>query len=164
MRRRLIKRFGKKYAIYPNGTIVVLERVKPTHKSFNGYVMVSIDNKKDSKPYYLHRLVAETFLPRIKGKEFVNHIDGNKQNNDLTNLEWCTHKENLEHAWRLGLRKKFVSLAGERNGNSKLRDSQIEKIKKLKGKQTLSKTAKQFGIGTSQVWYHQNKNNEHQEI
>lgn len=45
-----------------------------------------------------HRLVAETFLPVIDGKDFVNHIDGNKANNVLTNLEWCTPSENMQHA------------------------------------------------------------------
>lgn len=47
---------------------------------------------------YVHRMVAETFLEKIEGKDFVNHLDGNKQNNKVDNLEWCTRSENMQHA------------------------------------------------------------------
>jgi len=69
-----------------------------------GYLQVSLVDK-DSKTYsrLIHRLVAEAYLPKIEGKEIVNHIDGNKQNNYVSNLEWCTIKENNEHAYSTGL-------------------------------------------------------------
>lgn len=54
--------------------------------------------------YYIHRLVAQTFIPNPLNKSYVNHIDGNKQNDRVDNLEWCTPSENSFHAFRIGLK------------------------------------------------------------
>lgn len=51
----------------------------------------------------VHQVMAETFLPKTEGKNVVNHIDGNKQNNHITNLELCTQQENIQHAWATNL-------------------------------------------------------------
>jgi hypothetical protein len=59
-------------------------------------VVLCKENKK--KTHYVHRLVAETFLEKPDGKNFVNHIDGNKHNNFAVNLEWCSHADNMHHA------------------------------------------------------------------
>lgn len=47
-----------------------------------------------------------TFLEKVKGKNYVNHIDGNKENNSAENLEWCTPSENTKHAFKMGLIRK----------------------------------------------------------
>lgn len=72
-----------------------------------GYVRVSLYNKK-SKNYLVHRLVAEAFIPNPDNKPFINHIDGNKENNRISNLEWTTSSENLIHAYENGLRKSKI--------------------------------------------------------
>lgn len=77
------------------------------------------------KTRLIHRVVAEAFLEEVSGKEFVNHIDGNKQNNCVSNLEWCTFGENLVHAYRCGLK----SVAKENNPRCKLTSDDVDYIK-----------------------------------
>lgn len=69
----------------------------------NGYLRASLSKNKKKKKVLIHRLVAETFIPNPENKPEVNHIDGNKRNNNVSNLEWCTRCENVNHAWETGL-------------------------------------------------------------
>ena len=72
----------------------------------DGYIKIHIScpELKVSKVLFLHRMVAETFIPNDNPlKNQVNHIDGNKKNNVVSNLEWVTNKENSEHAWKHNL-------------------------------------------------------------
>ena len=73
-------------------------------KSNSTYYMVRIiDDEGKTCKKYVHRLMAELFLCNPNNKEQVNHVDGNKHNNDLANLEWVTHQENAVHAVAEGL-------------------------------------------------------------
>ena len=85
----------------------------------NGYVQVcvSLGGKNKKKVFKIHRAVAETFIQNIGCKPDVNHIDGNKQNNCASNLEWVTKKENMQHAAKTGL---LTFLSGTDNPSSKL--------------------------------------------
>lgn len=74
-----------------------------------GYLRVKIFRGKTYKTTMVHRLVAEAFVKNTSGNNTVNHIDGVKSNNAAHNLEWCTQKDNVRHAWRLGLCKNTVA-------------------------------------------------------
>ena len=74
--------------------------LKPMPNRDGGYYRVALNGKC----YYIHRLVAGAFFDGDHHNIDVNHIDGNKSNNELPNLEWCTRKENIHHAWINGLK------------------------------------------------------------
>lgn len=69
-----------------------------------GYYKVMLYKGGKWENAFVHRLVAAAFIPNEAGRPQVNHIDGNKTNNVVTNLEWCTQSENNRHAYRTGLR------------------------------------------------------------
>lgn len=77
-------------------------RLKPV-LHHTGYMIVGL-GKKPKKICLIHILVATAFIPNTEGKPFVNHIDGDKRNNCVDNLEWVTAKENTQHAISTGLR------------------------------------------------------------
>jgi hypothetical protein len=83
----------------------------------NGYKQVSIKLDTGGRGFpYVHRLVAARFIPNPEGKPDVNHIDGNKGNNDVRNLEWCTESENTRHAYATGLMKAKQGVEHHRYG------------------------------------------------
>lgn len=93
-------------------------RVKKPHMDRGGYLTIWLSKHSKMKCLKIHRLVAIAFIPNPEGKKTVNHIDGNKQNNCVHNLEWATHSENIIHANNTGLRKVTDAqrLAASRNG------------------------------------------------
>lgn len=68
------------------------------------YYTVSLWKNNKGTTHYVHRLVAEAFIPNPSSKPEINHIDGNRQNNLVTNLEWCTRFENTKYAIDTGLK------------------------------------------------------------
>lgn len=97
-------------------------------KKYHYVVMVDGDRKKMMK---IHRLVAIHFIVNPENKPQVNHKDGDKSNNLMSNLEWVSGKENIQHAFKIGLRKDV----GENCSFSKFKEQDILQIrdKKLKG-------------------------------
>ena len=90
---------GKNYTVKEN---IMKPQIDNT-----GYIVFGLRNSnKKTKKVYLHRILAESFIPNIENKPCVNHKDGVKYNNNLNNLEWCTYKENNIHAFDIGLQKK----------------------------------------------------------
>lgn len=74
-------------------------RIELKQSQHKGYRRVCLSHENKRQHYPVHRLVAEAFIPNPEVKPFVNHLDGNKQNNIVKNLEWCTASENQRHAY-----------------------------------------------------------------
>lgn len=99
-----------------SGKTLLNERPMKLYKNHNGYYRVCLWGSGKHNMRFIHRLVAEAFLPKVDGKTQVNHIDGNKGNNSVANLEWVTSKENHIHASEMGLKKSmkvFIVETGE---------------------------------------------------
>lgn len=94
----------------------VHERLMKGRKNHVDYLMVTLSYGAKSKTVYVHRLVAEAFVPNPHPgvKIHVNHKDGNKQNNHAENLEWVSRSENQQHARRNGAYKNSPNLTGKR--------------------------------------------------
>lgn len=79
---------------------VLIQQINNTGK---GYCYVVLYKNTERKKVFVHRVIAEAFIENPCNKKTVNHIDGNPRNNNLSNLEWATQKENIAHSIRTGL-------------------------------------------------------------
>lgn len=95
-----------------------------------GYLYVGLCFNNKVKNKYVHRLVAQYFIENPLNKLTVNHINGNKEDNRVENLEWATQSENNKHSYDSGIKKPTNQL-GSKNGNAKLTDEQIKEIRLL---------------------------------
>ena len=112
-------------------------------KDRDGYCRCSVqrlDGTWTSQP--VHRLVAKAFIPNPENKQSVNHIDNNRQNNRVENLEWVTPKENVYHSFINGKRR-FIKDVPRK---TILTDFQISQINRLRELYTVNQLAKLFNI------------------
>lgn len=130
-----IKGFEGAYMISNTGKVLSLPRKGTKHKepclrslslNHDGYVKVRLLYKDKDETARVHRLVAEAFIPNPAGKETVNHKDGNKENNNVDNLEWSDRHEQMYHAYKHNLKK---PMKGVGNPLAKLTQEQIDAIK-----------------------------------
>ena len=141
-----VKGYEGLYDIDTFGNIYTVKYNKPLKPYIkNGYLAVNLYKDKKCKHHYIHRLVASTFLNNDKNLPEVNHIDCNKHNNSVSNLEWCDRKHNLVHSYNNGLKR-----TGEKHGMHKLTELQVISIRKeyVKGNKnySLHALARKYGV------------------
>lgn len=141
------------YAITEDGKIWSHPKKRHHHGK---WVSENIDSKGyyyvtfGKKHYGVHRLLALTYIQNPENKNEVNHKDGVTTNNKLENLEWCTHKENMRHAYETGLWKPYFKENKYRS--SKLTESQVLEILALsKQGRSSRKIAPLYGIESSHI-------------
>jgi hypothetical protein len=158
---RGVRNFEGVYEVSDDGQV---KRVAPGPRTYPGKILTPRPSKKgylrvvlcwhgSQRDVFIHVLVAEAFLKRIVDHNQVNHLDGNKANNHVSNLEWTTPKGNMTHARLAGLWNPHQH-AGEHNGNAKLTVSDVLTIRTSVEPSTL--LAKKFGVTTTSIDYIRN--------
>lgn len=143
-----IEGYEGRYQISNYGRVksfVRTERLLNPRNRGNGYPSVHLSKDGEAKEYFVHRLVAEAFLPNPNNYPIVNHIDSNKANSNVNNLEWTTEKGNMQHASKQGnmryhpqnlakaqASKRIPVVAKDKFGNEYYFESQREAAKELK--------------------------------
>lgn len=121
--------------VYSEKTSRVLNKINNS----SGYYHICLTSNGKMQYQLLHRLIAQAFIPNPYNKPFINHIDGNKKNNKIGNLEWVTNKENIRHAFEIGLmngkpstrKKQIIQIDKDTNKVICEYNSQLEASKKL---------------------------------
>jgi len=125
-------------------------RLLKLYTTKKGYDRVNLNKNGKIKFFLVHRLVTQAFIPNPESKPQVNHIDGVKTNNNVSNLEWCTPSENIKHSFESGLNNN----KGERHHKSKLKKADVLEIRHRysEGDRTISKLAKEYSVDFNVVY------------
>lgn len=123
------------------------KKEKKCNLNTQGYLQTQLSKNNVRKNFRINRLVAITFIPNENNYTQVNHIDGNKLNNHVDNLEWCLPKENIRHA----IENKLRNMNGSLNPNSKLSLEDVIFIKNSPLNPT--ELAEMFGVSRQNIHY-----------
>ena len=151
---KTIPAFGGRYEASETGEIrhSLNKNIRKARKNRYGYLQLNFsrnDGTGKSDTISVHRLIAKTFIPNPLNLPEVNHKDGNKQNNNAENLEWCTCSENGKHAFKIGLSQTYK---GEDHVKAKLTNEQAKQIKQLYKKGVLQcKLADYFNVSQTTI-------------
>jgi len=159
---RYIKHYEGKYSVTKCGRVYSHPKPFGTHQMTQGAYMTISDNGKgyknvtlQGKIFYVHRLVGQAYIPNPQNKPEINHLDGDKSNNHVSNLEWCTRSENIKHAYDTKLRE---TTQIQRDSASKARkvfntnrrslsNDDIHRIRRLHGEgHSTVKLGKEYGM------------------
>lgn len=144
--------FGNRYEVSNLGRVRSLRRKGPKLMKLavinSGARQVKLSSGSVQKHLLVHRLVALAFLPNSESRSDVNHIDGNKANNRLSNLEWLSNADNQRHAVSMGIRR-----LGSAHHRSKLTEAEVVAMHHDARDRSMSFSdlAAQYGISVSQV-------------
>lgn len=143
----LISNYGRVKSLKSINPIILKERV-----SRDGYVWYVLQIDKKPKTMRANRLVAMAFIDNPLNKPTVNHIDGNKKNNFVGNLEWATKSEQMQHAYKNGLK---LPIRGMLQGRHVLTETQVKEIRRVyKGhdkKFGMFPLAKKYNVSVSTI-------------
>ena len=143
-----VDRRGNVYRRVRKGEELIWKRMKVRTHTATGRVYLNITFMGKTKSVLVNRIVALRYLPNPLNLPEVNHIDGVKAHNAVTNLEWASRSEQERHAFATGLK----STRGSQNSNAKLTSGQVLEIRqKAEAGKTNPELAKEYGVATSTI-------------
>lgn len=149
-----ITKNGENYEISNLGNIrhATTKKTKTPQRDKDGYLFFMLYKNNKGSNAKLHRLIALTFISNPENKPLVNHKDGNKENNNIDNLEWATSAENNKHAWENKLNQGYDK-KGENHPSSKLTEKDVLTIRRMysDGGYTYQKLADAYGVDKSMI-------------
>ena len=146
-----VKRLPKTTLRVDGSLLPLKESILKKKASNNGYEHTCLTKEGSSSFFSVHRLVAEAFIPNPEKKYSVNHIDTNKHNNIVSNLEWSTREEQTQHAISMGK----IGIKGECNVKSKLTQEQADSIRSVykSGGATQLEISEEYGVSRQLVGF-----------
>ncbi len=143
-----------RYIVTVKGTkYPIEEKILKGHVDTKGYIQVEFKRNRRRHIIALHRLIALAFIPNPENKPQINHINGNKTDNRIENLEWCTGSENVRHAWNNRLNH---ALHGEQHPNAKLTNEQAKWVKEhyipRDKEYGVNAMARKFNVSTTPIY------------
>lgn len=137
----------KNYIVSDQGEVTNTNSDHTMKKQINncGYYRVELSKSGKQKKYFVHRLVATAYIPNKDNFPQVNHINGNKLDNRVENLEWCTASQNHKHSFKY-LGRPVTKVLDDENGKTKIRKADIPSIMKRKKTTTYRALAAVLGV------------------
>jgi hypothetical protein len=141
-----VRSLDRKVNHYLSGTKIFRGQIIKSHPNHGGYLMVPLCKKRKRALLQIHRLVALAFIPNTDNKPCVNHLDADRQNNAVENLQWCTHLENVRHSMSIG---NFIN--GEAHHKSVLTAKNVRDIRG-RGGDRVKEIASDYGVTIGTIY------------